>query len=413
MGGGNPSLHNMKNEDIDKLFECHPEFEGVLSKKDWDFLALNNDKTLQYFVKIWKEHLKRNVKRGMLRKHKMLADDCVGLGKNKAVIAIGAGPSLKRNEKVLRQIYDADSTKPWDERDFIFIACNHMFKPLLNEGFIPDFVTLVDAGDIAMEQLTDNIPASGQNVTLLAGLQCSPKILKRWSNQGRSIRFYITSSDGQPETYLEETGDDPNRVQAVQGGNVLNMVWSLSLKFFRSSVYMVVGNDLSYPLHEDLEERRKHYYADKDYTSNIKNRRDEANNVYEGNLQGWRGIKLSRASIISPDASKRYNIELERVLTTGTLWVYKTWIESVVLANTKVLKFHYYNCSEGGISGVMHRDGTSYDDADSWFLLDDATKRWKTRLLEDAADEFIKAKRAMKWGIQNSVPVAEGLGLPN
>jgi hypothetical protein len=302
----------------------------------------------------------------------------------------------------LRQIYDFDSTRPWEERNFIFVASNHMFKPLLKEGFIPDFVILVDAGEIALEQLTNEIPACGQGVVLLAGLQCSPKILKRWTGQGRDIRFYITMSEGLPEKYREVTGDDPNRVQAAQGGNVLNMAWSLAVKFLRSSVFMVVGNDLSYPLNEELEERRKTYYADGDYTSNIKNRRDEAANTYEGNMQGWRGMKLSRTKIISPDATKRYNIELERVLTTGTLWVYKTWIESVVLANSDVFIFHYYNCTEGGIAGVMCKDGME-DSEEGWFLLDSACKRWKTRMLEDAADEFLNAKKAMKWGIQNSV----------
>jgi len=398
---------------IDRMYESHPELKGVISKREWNFLALNNDKTLDFFRGIWRSHHKKNVKRGMLKKHKMLADDCVGMGKNKATICIGAGPSLNQNKKVLRQIYDFDSTKPWEERNFVFVACNHMFKPLLKEGFIPDFVVLVDAGDIALEQLTDNIPPSGQNVTLLAGLQCHPKILKRWSNQGRSIRFYITGSDGQPETYKEVTGDDPDRVSAAQGGNVMNMAWSLSMKFLRSTVFMVVGSDLSYPIKDDLEERRESYYCDKDYSSNIKNRRDEASNLHEGVMQGWRGFKLKKSGILSPDASVRYNVELERVLTTGNLWVYKTWIESVVLANANRLTFHYYNCSEGGILGVMHKDGEDYEDPDSWFLLDSECKRWKTRMLEDAAEDFIRAKRAIKWGIQTGARTATGLVQPS
>jgi hypothetical protein len=399
---------NITSGGIDRMYESHPELKGVISKREWDFLAQSNDKTLDFFRGIWKDQHKKNVKRGMTRKHKMLADDCVGMGKNKAVIGIGAGPSLNKNKKVLRQIYDIDSVKPWEERNFIFMAPNHMFKPLLNEGFIPDFVTLVDAGDIALEQLTNDIPACGQNVTLIAGLHCHPKILKRWSNQGRSVRFYITSSDGQPETYKETTGDDPNRVCATQGGNVMNMMWSLSMKFLRSTVFMVVGTDLSYPIHEELEKRRENYYVDKDYTSNLKNRRDEAQNIFEGNMQGWRGFNLTKSNILSADASVRYNVELEKVLTSGTLWVYKAWIESVVLANASRLKFHYYNCSEGGILGVMHKEDEDYEDVNSWYFLDDACKRWKTRMLEDAADEFLKAKRAVKWGLPNSVPGVTG-----
>jgi len=193
----------------------------------------------------------------------------------------------------------------------------------------------------------------------------------------------------------------------------MNMMWSLGLKFLRSTVFMTVGNDLSYPIHDEIEDRRKNYYVDEDYSSNIKNRRDEARNLFEGNMQGWRGLEISKSRIISPDASKRYNIKFEKVLTTGTLWVYKTWIESIVLINSKLTKFHYYNCSEGGILGVMHKEGESYEDENSWYLMDDMCKRWKTRMLEDAAEEFLNAKKVMRWGIQSHARNAEGLGLIN
>jgi hypothetical protein len=56
----------------------------------------------------------------------------------------------------------------------------------------------------------------------------------------------------------------------------------------------------------------------------------------------------------------------------------------------------------------MHKEDEDYEDVNSWYFLDDACKRWKTRMLEDAADEFLKAKRAVKWGLPNSVPGVTG-----
>ena len=382
----------------EEIVKDHPEFEGIITPKSWDFIGHSDKGTIEYLRKDWLENLEQNIKNKRLRRHGGLDKDCMDLGFNKAIVGIGAGASLNKNKHVLKWIHDIDGVKHYNDRDFIFVASNHMLKPLLNEGIIPDFVMLADASDVVMDQLTNDIPESGRNCVLIAGLHCSPRVLKKWEKQGRDIRFYLTGTKGIPEKYENLTGKNPRVLMIQQGGNVLNSCWSMGLKFFHSSVFMALGNDLSYPLHKDIEDRRKGYYADGDYSSNIANKRDEAKNPKEG----WMGFSLKETNIISMDATKRYDIELEPVGTTGTLWVYKTWIEANVLANTANtnVKYTYYNCSEGGIAGVMCADDTveGREDINNWFLMDQKCKKWRTRTFKDAITEFLQAKAYLKNG---------------
>lgn len=395
----------LKYKDVVKT---HPEFKGIIDEKSWDFISYSDEGTVDALAKNWIANLEKNISSKRFKRHGGLDRDCTGCGRNKATIGIGAGASLNKNKKVLKAIHDIDGVKEFDSRDFIIVASNHMFKPLLKEGIIPDFVMVSDASDVVMDQLTKDIPESGRNCILIAGLHCSPRVLKKWEKQGRDIRFYLTHSPGVAERYVELTGADKERILIQQGGNVLNSCWTMSLKYFASTVFMAVGNDLSYKLHEDIDQRRKGYYADADYSSNALvtgTGRDEAKKK-----EGWMGFKLSKTNIISLDASKRYNVELEPVGTTGTLWVYKTWLEGNVLANStrEDFKFMYYNCTEGGISGVMCKDDTAEgrEDIDNWYLMDTVCKSWRTRTLEDAVGEFLKAKEILKWGIPQGVPSA-------
>ncbi len=388
-----------KRKTYEEITKDHPELEGVISEKSWDFIAHSDKSTVGLLKKTWLTNLEKNIKSGRYKRHGGMNRDCLMIGKNKALVCIGAGPSLAKNKAVLKKIHDIDGVKPWQLRDFIFFASNHMFKPLLAEGIIPDFIMLADASDVVMEQLTKDIPESGRNCILVAGLHCDPRVLKKWEKQGRDIRFYLTSSPGMRENYKKLTNKDPLEVLIQQGGNVLNSSWSIALKFLGSTVFMALGNDLSYPLLDDDKERRKAYYVDGDYSTNEGTGRDEA-----ARKETWLGISnIKKLNIVSNKAEEMYDIKLDLMGTTGNLWVYKTWLETNVMAHSKQKKFSYtyYNCTEGGIAGVMCKDDTEEGrkDISNWYLMDSVCKRWRTRRLEDAVNEFLKAKEMLKWHV--------------
>lgn len=388
----NDNNQNPRRKDYEDIVKDHPYFAGVINQKSWDYIGYSDKHTVDYLKELWAENIKRNKK--LWRKHGGLATSSVGLGFNKATIGIGAGSSLKKNKDVLKAILDIDGVRDWQDRNFIIVASNHMYKPLLADGIIPDFVAVADASGIVADHLTKDIPPSGQNTILLAGMQCDPKVLKEWDKQGRMIKFYLPHTPGLDDVFRKEIGRNPEPHIILQGGNVLNSIWSIALKFFHSSVFMAVGNDLSYPLSDDLTKRRDNYYADGDYSSNIGTGRDEARSGKK-----WLGFSLE-STTIKLKGRKQYNITLDPVGTSPTLWVYKTWLEANVLANAfkKNSKYHYYNCTEGGIAGVMGSDMT--DDAlnkeTSWFMLDSVCPRWHTMKLRDAVDEFLKAKEMIR-----------------
>ena len=394
----------MATQSHEELIEQNPILEKVVGKSSWDHITHSDSRTVDVLSKGWINNLRKNISSKRYKRHGGVYKDYLNFGNNKAIICVGAGPSLKNNLHVLKRMHDIDGLKHPNDRDFIFIASNHMLKPLLKEDIIPDFVFLTDASDIVLDQLTTDIPEKARYVTLLSGLQCSPKVLKRWERQGREIRFYLPGTVPVVEEFKKITKEDPHNLQIVQGGNVMNCCWTLGLRFFGSTVYMSLGNDLSYPIKKTVDERRNSYYVDGDYTTNIGTGRDEARSD-----KAWMSFKLSKSNIVSLNAEERYNIELSPCATNGTLWVYKTWIEAQVAAGQAKSKFVYYNCSEGGISGILHKENEPYDDIKSWYLMDSVTNRWRTRTLEDAIGEFLKAKDILKWQTPADAQYATGL----
>ncbi len=399
----------LHKKDYDVMLKEHPEFKHVISKKNWEFIGHSDKGTVSFLWDLWADNIRKNINRKLWKRHGGIATDCIGLGLNKALIGVGAGQCFNKNKEVLKRLTQWDGVKSWQDRNFIIMASNHQFKPMLAMGIIPDFVVVADASDVVIDQLTKDIPDNARNVVLLAGLHCSPKVLKKWVKQGRDIRFYLTHTQGLDKVFKEETGLDPEPHILLQGGNVINTSWSMGLKYLKTSVFMAVGNDLSFPLKDTMELRRESYYADGDYSSNAPETgtgRDEARSE-----KMWMGFNLEKKLIYTNDLHSTYNVTVEPVGTTQTLWVYKTWLEANVIgmATKSKVSYHYYNCTEGGIAGVMCKDDSNegLGNEENWFLMDEVCKRWKTRTLEDAVSEFLKAKDGMTWGVeamQSGVP---------
>jgi len=390
-----------KGNKYEQLIKKHPEVGKAVLKGSWDFIGHSNKGTVETLNPLWMKNIGQNLKNKLWRKCGSVRKDCIGLGKNKALIGVGAGQSFNKNKHVLKNIIDLDACKDWRDRDFIVIASNHQFKPLLEMGIIPDFVILVDGSDVVYNQLLQDIPEEGQNTILLAGLHCSPNVLKEWTGQKRELRFFLTTTKEVREEFRKITGKNPTGHIVLQGGNVLNTMLTLGLQVFNSQVFFALGNDLSYPIQEELENQRTSYYADGDYSSNRSGTgtgRDEA-----ASKKKWMGFNITTKMSLDYRNHNSYHIELEEVGTSRTLWVYKTWLETNMLLNSykpEALQVKYYNCTEGGIAGVMvHNDNDEFmNDISNWFLLDEVCPQWHTIMLEDAANQFLKAKEVMyQW----------------
>lgn len=303
-----------------------------------------NDHTVNVLQKTWSANLRKNI--GLYKKHGSFLGSFGGFGINKAVIGVGAGPSFNRNKHVLKEIYDINSKLPLEAQPFIIVASNKQLKPLLKMGIYPHFTLLIDAGDALLPQLT-NLPKWARKSILVAGLQTSPKILKAWDKQGGQICFYLIGGDDEKKFFEKETGENAERLLIQQGGNVLNTLWILNQRVLGSTVYMMVGNDLSFPYKQDIEERRKSFYADGDYRLNILNKRDEAKHQL-----GWMGFDLHESAF--EPGKYRYNLDIVGI--SRQLWVYKVWLEVQAAVWAEKTQFFIYNCSEAGVSGVLAKE---------------------------------------------------------
>jgi len=373
-------------EELKKRSELAGE---LISERIWEGMHNVNVKTDDGLKKLWLENVRKNLDSSYFDKY-MWANELTGLGINKAIIGVGAGPSFKKNEDVLKEISDLCVMQKLDDQPFIIIASNHMYKPLLEKGIYPHFVMLIDGGDAVYEHLCVDVPRDDKTI-LVAPLQIHPKVLKKWMKQGRSAVICNSFDKEKQKMYQEHTGKDPDAIGLEFGGNVLNCMWSLAVRYLKSSVFISVGNDLCFPRLEYLDDRRKGYYATGDYDINIKNRRDEARSTF-----GWMGFELKKSAIVDG-----HYVDFKPVNMSHTLFTYKVWLESQVIMNSESgVSFHYYNCSEGGALGVMSKGSTKEEMAekDNWYLLDwhpIVGKRYHTRTLESTSWQFLQAREAL------------------
>lgn len=386
----------MATLDYDAALEVTEKIKDIASKDMWDFIYRGNTSTCKVLDDLWEKNVRKNAKK--YYKDCGPIADFKGLAKNKAVIGIGAGPSLKNNIDVLRALSLEDGVKPFHQQDFVLIASNHQFKPCLKKGIIPHFVILCDAGNHLIDQLCKDIPENGQSTILLASLQASPKIIKKWLQQGRKIKFFVGASKNILEIATKLIKQEEEEIGTIQGGNVLNNIWTLACTHLKSTVFMSVGNDLSFERKNSVEEQRKVFYQDGDYSTNLASKRDEAVQQYD-----WMGFSFYD-NVVSLNSTPL--IKLSPVRTTGQFLIYKIWLETMVAMNAaKNQTFRYYNCSEGGIAGVKCKaeKGQAMFDKNNWFLLDDILpKRWCTKRLKDAVIEFMAAKIIMRQGINEA-----------
>jgi len=376
--------------DYERLVDMHPKISAVLPPNILEYMKGADKKTFDHLHDDWKHNVTTNAKKH-IPKHGWLNEGMVDFGKGKAVIAIGSGPNLKQNQDQLRLVSLIDGSKKTEDQDFILMASNHQIKPCLEAGIIPHFAMVADGSENLVSQF--DVGDDGKHTILMAAVTTHPKVIEKWPGP---VRF-VSQQNSIVRGFLKDAGlDMPKDSCVTEGGNILNMSFAVSIGLFRAPVWMCVGNDLSFTMEGTTKERRTTYYADGDYSTNIKSKRDEARNEF-----AWAGLEFQDNTFVTP----RDYVNLNIVYTSPQLFIYKSWLESnsLILWDAK-FKFKIYNCSEGGILGVNIREGvTDYEDkfkGNNWVLMDELTNnKWRTRRFSDAVDEFHRAKEMLKEGV--------------
>ncbi len=391
----------------DCIEQC-PELEKVIHKNMWDYVTGCDKFTQESMNDLWMANAKKNLKK-LYKKHGSLTQSFLGFGKNKALIGVGAGPSLNNNIDHLEKVFAFNARFKLDDQLFIIAVSNHQFKPLLERGIFPHFVFLTDGGAHIHNQLCKDIPKLGNATILVASIYADHKTLLDWDKQGRSICFTLPSGEDYQELFKKITKEDPESLTVGSGGNVLNNIFCTGLKILHARYFMALGNDLSYPYDANLDKRRQMFYADGDYSVNLKKGVDEAKDRYI-----WLGFKMRD----NPFEAGQKIIDFKPVSTSRQLFVYKMWIELHVTTwgITYPDPFIYYNCSENGIAGVLahkYDDRELMNDPHNWFMMDEIIpKRWRTRSFLQAVNQFLEVNLICQKAIRTGVNplIAEVLG---
>lgn len=399
--------------DYKEIIEQNPKIAEFLDADTYEYMSGANKKTQGALSPLWEKNFKDNL--DLLEKHGLVNDGCRGIGNNKAVIMIGAGPSLKRHTERLKNLCHWNAQFEVKDQPFLFMCSNHQFKPYAKEGIVPHFVVLVDASEseAVYKQLCVDIPLRARRCVLVCSLYANPKITHRWDKNGGLIQFYSPLGDG-----ITDKVESLKGKEIIQGGNVMNTAWVIAYSLMVSRVFIAVGNDLSYGITDDDDDRRKGYYADGDYSSNLASGRDEAKKQFKWMGFEFRDNPFEKGSII----------DFKPRSTVHSLYSYKNWLEiNIGLQGSHHKSFHYYNCSEEGILGVVAKDKskTSLEDKDNWILLDEVfPEHYHTTSLQDATSHFIMMRKLWetRMGIRTSAESAivlpgqtvgvPGIGLP-
>jgi hypothetical protein len=374
----------MGERDYEKFLEYNPGLKEVVPKSFWDYAVGTGDYTQESLGEQWYQNLKKNLKR-LYPKHGSVPEVFGGIGKNKAVIGVGAGPSFNKNKDALKTIYERNLQFLVKDQPFLIIASNHQYKPMLEMGIFPHFVFIIEGGEHVYDQLCTDVPELGKNSILFASLDTNHKILSEWDKQGKAISFFLPGGKQNKKIFKKRTKQDPEPLAIATGGNVFNGIVRCAYSFLKAPVFMAVGNDLSFEASKELDDRRKSFYADEDYSSNIGSDRDEAKDELV-----WMGIEFEDCKV-HPSGKK---INLKPVMTSRQFLVYKTWLElHIGVWAPQEIKFRYYNCTEGGISGVVSTEHSkeAFKDINRWKLMDEVVPgRWFTTTLLDAANQWME-----------------------
>lgn len=393
----------MTEESYEDCLKEVPELEQVVPEQMWNYVTGCDRFTRDAYEMTWDRNTKKNLKR-LYKKHRGLPHAFLGFCKDKALIGVGAGPSLRNNIHHLEDVYRFNAQFRLNEQPFVIAVCNHQFKPLLKRGIFPHFVFLTDGGDHIYDQLCTDIPELGQATILVASIYADHKTLRDWDSQGRMICFTMPSGEIHRKLFEKYIKEDPEPLTVGSGGNVLNNMFMTGLKILHARNFIALGNDLSYPYSEKLKERRDMFYADGDYSVNLKKGVDEAKDRFT-----WVGFKMRD----NPFEQGKKIVEFNPVGTSRQLFVYKIWTELHVTswARTQPDPFIYYNCSESGIAGVLAKDMSSrelMDDPKNYYLMDEVVpKRWRTLSFLQAINQILEARlicqNARNAGIGNVI----------
>lgn len=179
-------------------------------------------------------------------------------------IVIGAGPSLDKNIRFLRQAAGKS----------ILLASDAALKPLLRHDIEPSLVVSLDPQEEITRFFTG---VSHRNMTLIAPSIIHPRVLDLW--EGAVVFYHKYAPDIPILTEIQQ--QIPHIGVLTPGGSVLSVAYDLSFQAGGSPI-IFVGQDLSYP--KNNTHSRSSEYSDELLENTLESQKE--NIVFEKDIHG-------------------------------------------------------------------------------------------------------------------------------
>lgn len=232
------------------------------------------------------------------------------LAKNKAVVLVGAAPSVSKQIDVLKTLDD----------NFIVVACNTVYKHLVLSGVKVDYVFVVEA----QSHIKNDVTIQDTNTKLIASQFVYPDVLKNW--QGEKWIYYVSGGK-----LFDRLMQNENIETDIGGGNAISTAACWAYKYLCARDFILIGT--SFCRYGD------HYYFDGRSEEKICNFSNKDTKFKAADIYGC------------------------LVDVTPAQLMYKTWFERFI---KEVSNATFTNSTEDGILGVVpeimtaDRDGGQY-----------------------------------------------------
>jgi len=184
----------------------------------------------------WKKHCAENMPRFKKENSLWQLEDKYLGTKEKAMVLVGAGPSLKDNIENLKDLDD----------NFCIVCANSSLKYLLRNGIVPTFCIALDSDDIDIPQHLD---VDTDQVTLIASSSVAPVALDAWNGPIYYLPYYSVGKKLGIKMRRRLGRGVPG------GGNSMTQAFVIVTILFGSRTVIFVGNEYCF-------DSKKKYYAD-------------------------------------------------------------------------------------------------------------------------------------------------------
>lgn len=228
----------IRNIDIDLEFQPYIAKPPVAPAKLYQQACSSDEITVNSWRDIWIKNIKANhEKYGPFNGGNALSS-LRGLQKNKPVIVIGSGPSLKYNVGELREA-----------KDICLVSCLHNYHYLEDNGVKADYYVNLDAGDVTLEEIAEGgqktveeYLESTKDKTLITYIAASPKLLAAW--KGKIIWYAAPIPDAAILAAIDAVEEFHQYVST--GGNVLGACFYIAKAVMGANPIIFVGADFCF-----------------------------------------------------------------------------------------------------------------------------------------------------------------------